>query len=86
MYPKINSREHCCDDMEERLKSECSQHSDPFDCPDNLVSYSADLDEYGLIIHDGGSSSILIKYCPWCGARLPESKRGELSEKEESGS
>ena len=32
-------------------------------------------DEYGLIIHDGGSSYIDIKYCPWCGSKLPESKR-----------
>jgi hypothetical protein len=83
MYPKANSNEHCCSEMEERLEFECSHHKNPFECPDNLVSYSADLNEYGLIIHDGGSSSILIKYCPWCGARLPESKRGEFSTKEE---
>jgi hypothetical protein len=85
MYPKVNFEEHCCGDMEERLKFECSQHKDRFECPDSLVLHSADLDEYALIIHDGGSSSILIKYCPWCGAKLPESKRDELNEREESG-
>ncbi|WP_435832452.1 DUF6980 family protein [Nonomuraea rubra] len=26
---------------------------------------------FGLPIHDGGSSSIAIRYCQWCGARLP---------------
>jgi Domain of unknown function (DUF6980) len=31
--------------------------------------------EYGIIIHDGGSSHIVINYCPWCGARLPDSQR-----------
>jgi hypothetical protein len=32
-------------------------------------------DEYGLIIHDGGTSLRAILYCPWCGATLPASKR-----------
>lgn len=31
-------------------------------------------DEYGIIIHDGGGSSIIIDYCSWCGIKLPESK------------
>jgi hypothetical protein len=26
-------------------------------------------------IRDGGSSGIVIRFCPWCGVRLPESKR-----------
>ena len=25
---------------------------------------------YGIPIHDGGSSIISIKYCPWCGKQL----------------
>ncbi|MFB9422507.1 DUF6980 family protein [Nonomuraea rubra] len=33
--------------------------------------HSAAYRSYGLPIHDGGSSSIAIRYCPWCGARLP---------------
>jgi hypothetical protein len=78
MYPEVNLKEHCCGEMEENLKFGCTQHKDRFECPDSLVSYSADLDEYGLIIHDGSSSSVFIKYCPWCGAKLPESKRDEL--------
>jgi hypothetical protein len=61
--------------MEEHLKFECSQHADAYECPDTLVSYSQQFDEYGVIVHDGGSSSIVIKYCPWCGTKLPESKR-----------
>lgn len=46
-----------------------------FDCPDNLIFYSSIFDEYGIIIHHGGSSSIEIAYCPWCGTKLPISKR-----------
>ena len=30
---------------------------------------------YGLIIHDGGTSAVTIQFCPWCGSKLPASKR-----------
>ncbi len=42
-----------------------------------LVSYSAKFDEYGLRIYDGGSSSMIIFFCPWCGNKLPSSLRDE---------
>jgi hypothetical protein len=29
---------------------------------------------YGLLIHDGGSSSIEINFCPWCGAQLGQAE------------
>jgi hypothetical protein len=48
---------------------------DKFDCPDNLITYVSYADEYGIIIHDGGSSYIQIGFCPWCGTKLPESKQ-----------
>jgi hypothetical protein len=66
---------HCCADMTAALEMRCDRHDDPFECADSLVSYSAVFDEYGLIVHDGGASSVLIAYCPWCGAKLPESRR-----------
>ncbi|WP_460304199.1 DUF6980 family protein [Actinocorallia aurea] len=50
----------------------CDAHPDPYDCPDTLVAFTAE-HEYGLIIHDGGSSYIEIAFCPWCGRRLRES-------------
>jgi hypothetical protein len=53
----------------------CDTHTNPFACPDALVRFSAKFQEYGLIIHDGGTSSIGILFCPWCGHRLPESQR-----------
>ena len=40
-----------------------------------MLEYNERFDEYGLIIHDGGSSALLIQFCPWCGTKLPESKR-----------
>ena len=67
----------CCREMSKALSNECSQHPDPFDCPDSLIHYFPRFDEYGLVIHDGGSSVQLINYCPWCGSNLPASKRDQ---------
>jgi hypothetical protein len=61
--------------MTRRANNKCEEHSNPFDCPDNLIYYNERFDEYGLIIHDGGNSSLQIDYCPWCGTKLPSSKR-----------
>ena len=66
---------HCCGVMQHQVDYKCDQHSDPFDCPDNLIYYSDKYDEYGIIVHDGGPSFSTISFCPWCGFRLPESKR-----------
>jgi hypothetical protein len=37
--------------------------------------YNEVMHEYGLIIHDGSASYLLIDRCPWCGTRLPVSLR-----------
>jgi hypothetical protein len=68
-------KKHCCRIMADQVNYTCSQHADPFDCPDHLIHYSKKFDEYSIIIHDEGTSSSMILYCPWCGTRLPESKR-----------
>jgi len=34
--------------------------------------------EYGIRMLDGGTSIITIAYCPWCGKRLPVSRRDEI--------
>jgi hypothetical protein len=31
--------------------------------------------EYGIPVLDGGTSYITLDFCPWCGTKLPESKR-----------
>jgi hypothetical protein len=61
--------------MRAQLEHRCADHPDPFDCPDNLVTYVERFDEYGLIIHDGGTSKVKISYCPWCGKELPAGRR-----------
>jgi hypothetical protein len=56
--------------MQDNATHRCPQHPNKFDCPDNLIDYRAKTNYYGIIIHDGGSSSIQIQYCPWCGKAL----------------
>lgn len=66
---------YCCEDMEEQVAFKCSEHKDKYSCPDCLIEYNEVYDEYGLLVHDGGSASISISFCPWCGKKLPDSKR-----------
>jgi hypothetical protein len=65
---------YCCGVMAAELERECTDHPEPFDCPDHIVYYSKQLYEYGILIHDGGSSYSLINYCPWCGTKLASLK------------
>jgi hypothetical protein len=48
---------------------------EPWDDPDVVVVYLPTFDEYGLPVRDGGTSMTVIGFCPWCGARLPQSRR-----------
>jgi hypothetical protein len=60
----------CCDMMRHNATLTCVQHDSPFDCPDTLIHRCED-GRHGIIIHDGGSSFIIIAHCPWCGTKLP---------------
>ena len=72
--------------MAYRLDWKCDTHSDEYECADALITFISKFQEYGLIIHDGGASYIVISHCPWCGARLPESQRDRwLDEMERRG-
>jgi hypothetical protein len=46
--------------------------------------YSPRFDEYGLIVHDGGTSFCVISYCPWYGIKLPQSRRDRSLEELEA--
>lgn len=48
-----------------QLSHECADHPNPWDCPDALIGSFED-GRIGLMIHDGGTSLVLIAYCPWC--------------------
>jgi len=76
----MTEKRHCCGVMESELGRECADHTDAFDCPDRVVYYSKEFGEYGIPIHDGGSSYSVINHCPWCGARLPTARTEVQSE------
>ncbi|MCJ7548547.1 MAG: hypothetical protein MUQ30_02570 [Anaerolineae bacterium] len=67
--------------MTRHVQFACPDHEDPADCPDALVGYVPKFDEYGIRVHDGGSSAITIEFRPWCGSRLPRSRRDEWFER-----
>lgn len=73
-------KRHCCDAMRQAVEFVCDRHSNPFECPECLIHFSRKSREYGLIVHDGGSSSVAIRFCPWCGEGLSE--RPKLSKRD----
>lgn len=67
-------KKYCCEQMQDDLTRACDLHkNDRYACPDALISYSSKYNSYSLIIHDGGSSSIEIQFCPWCGTEFSKS-------------
>ena len=63
-------KKHCCVDMAYHANFECDIHKNPFKCPDKIIIFDEKDNDYGLIIHDGGTSSIGISFCPWCGSEI----------------
>ena len=63
---------HCCDMMRYYIDHEA-----------RVIYYWARFDEYLVPVHDGGTSGIQMAFCPWCGTRLPISKRGVVLAREE---
>ena len=65
--------DHCCEMTRYNVEYTCDLHPDRFDCPDCLVQYYETSGHYGLMIrNEAGGGVIKIKYCPWCGSKLPE--------------
>ncbi|RUP69694.1 hypothetical protein SSPNP10_03340 [Streptomyces sp. NP10] len=58
--------DHCCEVMTTRVNWHCDRHDTPFTCPDALIRFEVRFQEYGLVIHDGGASTLGIDFCPWC--------------------
>lgn len=59
----------CCKMMNRQLNMSCSEHDNLADCPDAIIVVGRN-GEYRLPIHDGGSSSFVAHFCPWCGSDL----------------
>ena len=63
---------HCCEMMRSNVEYTCDMHADRSDCGDCIIDHWPSSNRYGIMIHDGGSSMIIIGYCPWCGTKLPD--------------
>lgn len=59
---------YCCNELKFHASTE-------FNDVDSPIIYVSKFDEFGLKIMDGGSSYIVINYCPFCGKKLRPSKR-----------
>lgn len=60
----MNPYEFCCERMRLAVESD--------EIP---IVYTARYREFGVRVLDGGTSTIELLYCPWCGQKLPESLR-----------
>jgi hypothetical protein len=67
MYP--------CVHIANQLTWHCEMHPNLEDCLDVLIIHNQRFDEYAIAKQHGDSSVTMIQYCPWCGVKLPESKR-----------
>lgn len=56
--------------MSSQFDKKCDIHDSIYDCPDVLLDVNKTKTEYRILIHDGGTSGIVIKYCPWCGKKI----------------
>ena len=67
----------CCGMMAAQL-AVARDVPDPASDPDSLIGYFGSTGDYGIRIHDGGTSMIVIDFCPWCRTRLRPKDRSAL--------
>src|SRR5262249_50463131 len=70
----VRPEHHCCRDMAFAISR---PHLTPHQGPDRVVDWIASWNEYRIPIPDDGYSSTIIRFCPWCGSRLPASRHEE---------
>lgn len=67
MIKKKNIGTQCCEIMQYHVA--LSTDKLVYDV-DTIIRFNKKTGDYGIPIHDGGSSYIKIKFCPWCGKKL----------------
>jgi hypothetical protein len=71
---------YCCEALKAQVHHRCADHPNPIDCPDALIVEAHAGAEFGIRVHDGGSSFVRIHHCPWCGADLSQQNETVTSE------
>jgi len=64
----LSYKKYCCVEMAYYLIEDKKSKNQKEINYDSVVTKSRD--DFGLPIHDGGNSYIVINYCPWCGSKL----------------
>ena len=64
---KVKVGRHCCTKMTYYLTFDKKTKEIN---PDAIIRFHKKTKDYGIPIHDGGSSFIEIGFCPWCGTKL----------------
>src|SRR4051794_6425538 len=72
---RVHVKQHCCQEMSEQVNMRGgSQESPLLGTTDKRVYWSPVFDEYGLICQPS-AEVLTISHCPFCGRRLPPSRR-----------
>ncbi len=67
---KFNYKDFCCMEMADKVCDSYDENNDiKYDEVDVVINHWKD-GTFGIPIHDGGTSIIAIKFCPWCGSKL----------------
>jgi uncharacterized protein DUF6980 len=67
--------EHCCKEMWAHIQDE---RVDGLSKGDTPIGFNPKFREYGLKCQDEGSTAWqIIRFCPWCGSRLPKGLRDQ---------
>jgi hypothetical protein len=53
----------------------CDKHTNLSECAEAAIIYYPQFNEYHIGPRGGRGDDVLIAMCPWCGVKLPESKR-----------
>ena len=64
----LSYKKYCCVEMAYHLIKDKESKNQKGINYDSVVTKRRG--NFGLPIHDGGNSYILINYCPWCGSKL----------------
>lgn len=64
----------CCESLKHQVMNFCPQEGHGFRCPDNLIQIGCNPDLSHWWVGEAPNASYEIKFCPWCGAKLPSLK------------
>lgn len=67
-------KKSCCKTMQSHINFKCERHTNPWNCPDYILFYLPKVKMYGIPIQGTEGDVIEIKFCPWCGKKLPKTR------------